>query len=183
MPEPSSTQSQIKEVLEFPSTADKRRAVDRGESRNDAAVNKYGTAVAAGTTVTLIVLNEDAEFYMEAQRLGHTLDLYDSTYTVKATGTGKTVTSVTHNAVTDRSTVTFTVAAAGATAAGDFFVRAGAFPDGRSYQSIERLDARLASFAPYTGAAGAQRLLNMTANDKKYALRMIDDRASGVARY
>lgn len=179
MPEPSSTQHQLKEVLEFPATTDKRRAVD-WPTRNDAAVNKYGTAVAAGTTTTLIVRNEDAEYYRDALRFGYTLDLYDSTYTVKATGTGKTVSSITNNAVTGQSTVTFAVAAAGATAAGDFFVRAGAFPDGRSYQSIERIDARLAAFAPYTGAAGAQRLLDMTANDKLYALRMIDDRPSGV---
>lgn len=181
MPEPSSTQHQLKEVLPFPTATDKRRAVDRRDTRNDAAVNKYGTGVAAGTTTTLIVRNEDAEYYREAQRLAYTLDLYDNTYTVKATGTGKTVTGVTNNAVTDQSTVTFTAAAAGATAAGDFFVRAGAFPDGRSYQSIERLDERLNDVAPFTGAGGAIRLLDMTANDKEYAARMLDDRPSGIA--
>lgn len=182
MPEPSSTQHQIKEVLAFPATADKRRAVDRQGTRNDAAVNKYGVAVAAGTTTTLIVRNEDAEYYRDALRFGYTLDLYDSTYTVKATGTAKTVSSVTNNLVTDQSTVTFAVAAAGATAAGDFFVRAGAFPDGRSYQSVERLDERLNDVAPYNVAiAGAQRLLDMNANDKEYAMRMLDDRPSGVA--
>lgn len=182
MAEPSSTQHQIKNTLEFPDGAtDKRRSVDRRDARNDAAINKYGTAVAAGSTTTIVVRGEDADMYREAQRLGHTLDLYDSTYTVKATGTGKTVSSVTYNAVTDQATVTFGVAAAGATASGDFFVRAGAFPDQRSYHGIDRLDSRLSAFSPYSGAAGALRLLDMPANDKQYALRMIDDRASGVA--
>lgn len=182
MAEPSSTQHQIKGTLEYPEgVADKRRAVDRRDARNDATVNKYGTAVAAGSTTTLIVRGEDADMYREAQRLAYTLDLYDSTYTVKATGTGKTVTGVTYNAVTDQATVTFTVAAAGATASGDFFVRAGAFPDERSYHGIDRLDSRLSSVAPYNGAAGALRLLDMPANDKQYAMRMLDDRASGVA--
>lgn len=181
MPEPSSTQHQIKSSIGFPSSTDKRRSVDRRDTRNDEAVNKYGTAVAAGSTTTLIVRNEDAEYYREAQRLGYTLDLYDSTYTVKATGTAKTVSSVTNNAVTDQSTVTFTPAAAGATASGDFFVRAGAFPDSRAYDSVERLDGRLDDVTPFSGAAGAVRLLDMTVNDKQYAMQMLDNRASGIA--
>lgn len=181
MAEPSSTQHQIKEVISFPNTADKRRAVDRRDTRNDAAVNKYGTAVAAGTTTTLIVLNEDAEYYRDALRFGYTLDLFDSGYIPKATGTGKTVSTVTNNLVTGQSTVTFSPAAAGATVAGDFFVRAGSVPDARNYEGIDRLDDRLNDFAPFTGAAGAVRLLDMNSNDKQYALRMIDDRPSGVA--
>lgn len=180
MPEPSSTQHQIKEVLGFPATTDKRRAVDRRDTRNDAAVSRYGTAVAAGTLTTLIVLNEDAEYYRDALRFGYTLDLYDSG--LLSAGPGRTITSVTNNLVTGQSTVTFTPALVAPTVAGEFFVRAGSDPGGRNYEGINQLDVRLSGFAPYTGVgAGAQRLLDMNVNDKQYALRMIDDRPSGVA--
>lgn len=181
MAEPSSTQHQIKTTLEYPEgVIDKRRAVDRRDTRNDAAVNKYGTAVAAGTTTTIVVRIEDAEGYRDAQRLAQQLDLYDSAYVIKGTGTNKAVTGIAYNATLDQATITFTPAALAATAAGDFFVRAGAFPDERSYHGIDRLDDRLNDFSAYQGAAGTQRLLDMTTNDKQYQLRIFDDFPSGV---
>lgn len=84
------------------------------------SIGKIVTANAAGTTTTLVCSNAEA-IYIE---VGMVLDLYDNADALKTTGTGKVVTNIQRDTPSAGSTtITFTVAAAGATASGDYFVR------------------------------------------------------------
>lgn len=84
------------------------------------SIGKLQTANAAGTTTTLVSSNAEG-IYME---IGMIVDIYDNTDTIKAGGTGKAVTNVQIDTpAAGSTTVTFTTAATGATASGDYFVR------------------------------------------------------------
>ncbi len=77
------------------------------------------TATGAGTTTTLVTTVANA-IYLE---IGMIVDLYDNTDTLKSSGNAKEITNVSRNKSTGACTVTFTPAAAGNTASGDYFVR------------------------------------------------------------
>jgi hypothetical protein len=76
------------------------------------------TATDAGSTTTLVTDNAQ---YVE---IGMVLDLFDDTHALKADGAEKEVTDVSETAPGE-FTVTFTPAAGGATASGDYFTRHG----------------------------------------------------------
>lgn len=178
MASPAITSAQLYPVLRPLHRTDKRRSYNGNDS--DFSTNKLGTANAAGTLTTLVCSAAEAENYRTQAGNGRTFDLYDNTDTIKATGTGKTITSVAYNSPTlGQATVTFAAAAAAATASGDYFVPAGSNPN--NMYSIDRLDARLAALNPtaYSGAAGAARLSSMTVMDKQYQLAMLDDFGGG----
>lgn len=179
MPSPATTQAQIKSVLSPPNIPDPRRSNDTDSGNT---FLKFGPGVAAGTTTTLICTHAEAEGYRRIAGNGLTYDLYDSTETVKASGTGKTITSVALNTPSlGRATVTFAAAAGGNTAAGDYFVRAGA--NVKDFSSIDNMDARIIALggAVYAGAAGLRRLSQMGENDKKYVLNLLENERA--ARY
>lgn len=84
------------------------------------ATGKIGTANAAGTVTTFVCSNAEAIYF----EIGMVLDLYDNTDTLKGTGSGKVVTNVQRDTpAAGSSTITFTAAAAGNTASGDYFTR------------------------------------------------------------
>lgn len=84
------------------------------------SVGKLGTANAAGSTTTFVCSNAEAIYF----EVGMILDLYDSSDALKATGSGKEVTNVQKDTpAAGSTTVTFTPAAGGATASGDYFTR------------------------------------------------------------
>lgn len=178
MASPATTSTQLQSSLRIPLRADKRKSFNGNDS--DYTTNKLGTASAVGLITTLVMPNAEAENYRVVAGSGRLFDLYDSTDTIKATGTGKTITSVAYNTPSlGLATVTFAVAAAAITAVGDYMVPAGSNP--LNYLSIDRLDARLAvlNATAYAGAAGTARLSNMTVMDKQYALMMLDDFGGG----
>lgn len=83
-------------------------------------VGKLATANAAGTTTTMVMSNAEA-IYLE---IGMVLDLYDNTDALKAGGSGLVITNVQKDTPSVGSTtVTFSPAASGATASGDYFTR------------------------------------------------------------
>lgn len=83
-------------------------------------VGKLVTANAAGTTTTLISTNNEA-IYLE---IGMALDLYDNADAAKAGGSGNVITNVQRDTPSvGQTTTTFSPAATGATASGDYFVR------------------------------------------------------------
>jgi len=95
-------------------------AKDQNRQVYGTSVGKLQTANAAGTTTTLVSSNAEA-IYME---IGMVVDIYDNTDTIKAGGTGKVITNVQPDTPgVGSTTVTFTTAATGATASGDYFVR------------------------------------------------------------
>lgn len=83
-------------------------------------VGKLMTANAAGSTTTLVGTNNEA-IYME---IGMVVDLYDNADAAKSGGSGIVVTNVQRDTPSvGQTTVTFTGAAAAATASGDYLVR------------------------------------------------------------
>lgn len=83
-------------------------------------VGKLATANAAGSTTTMVMSNSEA-IYLE---IGMVLDLYDNTDALKAGGSGLVITNVQKDTPgVGQTTVTFTPAASGATASGDYFTR------------------------------------------------------------
>jgi len=83
-------------------------------------VGKLGTANAVGLTTTLVTSNAEAIYF----EIGMIVDLYDNTDTIKAGGTGKVITNVQPDTPSaGSSTITFTTAATGTTASGDYFTR------------------------------------------------------------
>jgi hypothetical protein len=84
------------------------------------SIGKIVTANAAGSTTTMVCSNAEA-IYIE---VGMVLDLYDNTDTLKAGGTGKVVTNIQRDTPgAGSTTITFSTAATGATASGDYFTR------------------------------------------------------------
>lgn len=85
-------------------------------------IGKLATANAAGTATTIVMSNAEA-IYLE---IGMVFDLYDNTDALKASGSGKVITNIQVDTPgAGSTTVTFTAAAGGATASGDYIVRAG----------------------------------------------------------
>lgn len=85
-------------------------------------IGKLATANAAGTATTIVMSNAEA-IYLE---IGMVFDLYDNTDALKASGSGKVITNIQVDTPgAGSTTVTFTAAAGGATASGDYMVRAG----------------------------------------------------------
>lgn len=84
------------------------------------SIGKLVTANAAGTTTTLVTSNAEA-IYME---IGMVVDLYDNTDALKAGGSGLVITNIQKDTpAVGSTTITFTPAAGGATASGDYFTR------------------------------------------------------------
>ncbi len=110
---------------------------------------KLATAVASGSTTTMVINTNDVGYLA----VGQTVDIYDNTDTVKAGGTGKSITTIGSDSA-GRTTITFTTAASGATAAGDYF----------------KLTTN-----PYAGAYSQATLNKMTVNDKLAAVRFHND--------
>lgn len=95
-------------------------AKDNNRQVYGTSIGKLTTANAAGTTTTLVVDNSEA-IYVE---IGMVVDLYDNTNALKAGGTGKVITNVQRDTPgVGSTTITFTTAATGATASGDYFTR------------------------------------------------------------
>lgn len=117
------------------------------------SIGKLATAVAAGSTTTMVVLNSQAPYLS----VGQAVDIYDSTDTPKASATGKSITVISSSATTGLTTVTFTTAAGGSTAVGDYF----------------KLTTN-----PYSGAYSSDTLNKMTVNDKLAAVRFHNDSAT-----
>jgi hypothetical protein len=84
------------------------------------SIGKIGTANAAGLVTTFVCSNAEGIYF----EVGMILDLYDNTDALKATGSGKEVTNVEIDTpAAGSTTVTFTPAAGGVTASGDYFTR------------------------------------------------------------
>lgn len=121
------------------------------------------TANGAGTTTTLVGANADPSVPTNVVRIGEKAMLYDSTNTLK----DYTVFRITAVTVGASTTVTFSPAASGATASGDYFKLVSA----QQYSDLSDLDYRLAQLAPteYT----ADRLQAMTSREKTFALHTL----------
>lgn len=129
-------------------------------------------ANAAGTTTTLVGANGQSP----SPNIGDRVRLYTSANVLKQTG----LFTITNKAVAVSTTWTFTPAAGGATASGDYLsvsedVSLISVP--ANYIDIASIDVRLAAIngTLYTQA----RLNSMTLNDKLYALRLSDDAEMG----
>jgi hypothetical protein len=125
----------------------------------------------AGTTTTIVGANaapgtNDAN----VARRGEKGQLYTSGGVLKE----ETVFTITGIAVAGSTTLTFSPTAAVATASGDIFK----FIESGPFDSIQGADDRLTAISSTTFSA--KNLGLMSENDKVYALRMQEDRASGV---
>lgn len=125
------------------------------------AGNTIFTANAGGTTTTLVGAAASLTTSVNAARLGERFILVDSTGKIKE----PTVFTVTvHNGTT---TITFTPAAAAATASGDKAV----LVSGDPYTDNGSLDAKLLAI----GGVYTQKYIDsMTQNDKVYAIRQAE---------
>jgi hypothetical protein len=135
--------------------------------------NRYAMATAngAGTTTTLVCANatpgvEGAS--MNVARIGESFRLFTAAGAVKE----ETVFTVTAIAVAGSTTITFTPAAAGATASTDVARLVGS--DG--IDDSASLDATLALLAPTTYTSS--ELNKMTENDKVFAIRSIREQGA-----
>ena len=150
---------------------DKRRGSSTNSSAADQNLRFVGdilfTANAAGTTTTIVGANATVGG-ANTIRVGEKVKLFTSAGVLKE----ETVFKVTTVAAAASTTVTFTPAAAGATASGDT-LRA---VSDDVWQDFESMDAALTAF---NGTLYSQANLDkMTMNDKVYALRLIKDPGS-----
>ena len=120
----------------------------------------------AGTTTTIVGADATLASSVNVIRVGERFVLQNSS-NVEKENTVFTVTGVASAAGT--TTVTFSPAAAGATASGDKAVLVASDP----YDDNSTLDARLTAISATTFTPA--RLDTMTQNDKVYALRVMDD--------
>lgn len=142
---------------------DKRRTrTDDFESRVVSGPTAF-TANAGGTTTTLVGANATPSTDTNTIRIGDEFKLFNSAGTLKE----EKVFRVTAIAVAGSTTLTFTPAAATATASGDFVREVGL------YLSTGEKDRRLVALG-FTAA----RVATMTENDKDYQLRISDDPGS-----
>lgn len=152
--------------------------IDKRKSSNGKAAadpfthqtNRYtlATANGAGTTTTLVCANatpgvEGAS--MNVARVGESFRLFNSGGTLKE----ETVFTVTTIAVAGSTTITFTPAAAGATASGDIAKLVGS----EGFDDSASLDATLTKLLP--GVYTSSMLNSMTENDKVFAIRSITE--------
>ena len=123
------------------------------------------TANGAGTTTTIVGANAAPATATNVARIGDEFKLFNSSNVLKQ----ETVFRVTAVAVAGSTTVTFTPAASGATASGDYYrlVRSD------DLSSTGNMDRRLTVLG-----VSAANLAKMTENDKAYMLRTLDDPGS-----
>lgn len=147
----------------FPQYVDKRRSYkDDFELRNVTGGAQF-TANAGGTTTTIVGADATLATGVNVMRVGDEFKLFNSSGALKEEKVFR-VTSAASSAGT--TTVTFTPAAAGATASGDNARLVGYY----NYQSTGDKDRRLAALG-FTAA----RIAILTENDKDYQLRQSDD--------
>lgn len=146
---------------------DKRRALTaRADSRTHTRIKSLApfTANAGGTTTTIVGANAaPGTNDNNTLRRGDEFALYTSGGILKE----ETIFTVTGIAVAGSTTVTFSPAAAVATANGDF----ARFVGTADYKDEADLDARLTTL----GGAYASNINVMNQNDKIFALRTADD--------
>ena len=127
------------------------------------------TANDAGTTTTIVGADATLATGVNVVRVGEKGKLFNSSAALKEETTFTVTGVATAGSVT---TVTFTPAAAGATASGDTFRKVG-YEDA---DDLASLDTRLNAI---DGTAySAKHLRIMSLNDKRYALRVHDDTGS-----
>jgi hypothetical protein len=146
---------------------DKRRAYKDDQESRVVVGSAFFTANAGGTTSTIVgaLAAYPGATATNVVRIGDEFKLYNSSGVLKE----EKVFRVTNIAVAASTTVTFTPAAATATASGDNCRPV----DSDAYGSSGNMDRRLVELG-YTAARVAQ----MTENDKMYALRTLDDPGS-----
>ena len=149
---------------------DKRKLLS---SDDDSTIHIQGasvfTANAGGTTTTLVGANAAPAAGTNVMRVGDRFKLFTSSGNLKE----EKIFKVTVIAVAASTTVTFSPAASVVTASGDV----AKLVTLDSFEDIASLDDRLKALdsTNFTDT----RLLNMTVNDKVYAVRLLDD-ATGV---
>lgn len=152
----------VGEVLGY---VDKRRGYkDDFETRVTAGPTIF-TANAGGTTSTIVGALPTVATGVNTLRLGEEFKLFNSSGVLKQ----ETVFRVTGVAAAASTTITFTPAATGATASGDFCRLVGV---SNQYSNGET-DRRLVELG-FTAA----RVATMTENDKVYQIRISDDPGS-----
>lgn len=145
--------------------------VDKRRARSDDFESRivvgpvFFTANAGGTTTTIVGANAAPATGTNVVRIGDEFKLFNSSGTLKE----EKVFRVTDVAVAASTTVTFTPAAATATASGDTLRPV----DSDAYGSSGNMDRRLVELG-----YSATRVGLMTENDKMYALRTLDDPGS-----
>lgn len=150
---------------------DKRRATSVAGDPNTHLTtgSTVFTANGAGSTTTIVGANATPSTSTNVVRVGDKFRLFATSGALKE----EKVFEVTAVAVAGSTTVTFTPAAAGATASGDFIRLTGTV----EMSDDENLDSRLTAINSTTYSAAILR--TMTMNDKIYAIRMESD-ISGV---
>lgn len=152
------------------SFTDKRRSPGSVADENTRRVGKtFFTTNAAGTTTTAVGADATIGTGVNVVRLGDKFKLFNSSGTLKEEKVFE-ITGV--SSATGTTTVTFTPAAAVATASGDTLRFVGV----DDYKDNESLDERLNAIDStlYSQA----NLDKMTQNDKVYAIRLNDDPGS-----
>lgn len=143
--------------------SDKRRSRSDDFTSHVVGGPTYFTANAAGTTTTIVGANATPSTNTNVVKLGDEVKLFNSSNVLKE----EKVFKVTGVAVAASTTVTFSPAAAVATASGDYFREVGI-----SYSNSDR-DARLLALG-----FSASRIATMTENDKNFQIRVSDDPGS-----
>lgn len=143
---------------------DKRRAITAKADSNIHITTQLvlGTANAIGTTTTLVTANAAPATNTNMARVGDAFRLFNTSGVLKE----ETVFRITGIAVAASNTVTFTPAAAAATAVGDFAKQVTV----DTIKDEDSLDRALTAFNATTYSVS--RLSLMTQNDKVYALRL-----------
>ncbi len=153
------------ELITHPGYVDKRRKYrDDFETRVTSGPVVF-TANAGGTTTTIVGANATPATNTNTVRTDEEFKLFNSSGVLKE----ETVFRVTGIAVAGSTTVTFTPAAAVATASGDTMKLVGML---NTYSNADK-DRRLAALG-FTAA----RIATLTENDKDYQLRTSDDPGS-----
>lgn len=142
---------------------DKRRSRDNDFTSHVVGGPTYFTANASGTTTTIVGANATPSTNTNVVKLGDEVKLFNSSNVLKE----EKVFKVTGVAVAASTTVTFSPAAAVATASGDYFREVGV-----AYSNSDR-DARLTTLG-----VSAARLATMSENDKAFQIRVSDDPGS-----
>lgn len=153
------------ELITHPGYIDKRRSYKNDfESRIVSGPTVF-TANAGGTTTTIVGANATPATNTNVIRTDEEFKIFNSSGVLKE----ETVFRATVIAVAASTTVTFTPAAAVATASGDFLRLVGA----SNVYSTGDMDRRLVALG-FTAA----RVATMTENDKLYQIRTSDDPGS-----
>jgi len=153
------------ELITHPGYIDKRRKYrDDLETRVTSGPVVF-TANAGGTTTTIVGANATPATNTNTIRTDEEFKLFNSSGVLKE----ETVFRVTGIAVAGSTTVTFTPAAAGATASGDTMKLVGML---NTYSNADK-DRRLVALG-----FSAARVATLTENDKDYQLRTSDDPGS-----